>query len=223
MNISLRVIITGATGMVGEGVLHECLQSNQVAEVLIVNRKPSGFAHPKLKEVILADFFNAGSIREELKGFNACFFCLGVSSIGMSEDDYAHATYDLTLAFAGVLVALNPDMVFCYVSGSGTDSSEKGKVMWARVKGKTENDLKKLSFKKTYAFRPGYMHPTKGLENTKGYYKFLSWLYPAWKLLFPGRVSTLKELGDAMIHTAAAGYAAPVLEVRDIKRAAHNR
>jgi uncharacterized protein YbjT (DUF2867 family) len=159
-NTPLRAIITGATGMVGEGVLHECLQHPAVEAVLVINRKPCGVVHPKLKEIIHPDFFDLSGIQQQLKGYNACFFCLGVSSIGMKEPEYHRLTYTLTLNFAETLSKLNRDTTFCYVSGGGTDSSEKGRSMWARVKGKTENDLMKLPFKQVFAFRPGYMHPT---------------------------------------------------------------
>jgi hypothetical protein len=167
----VRAIITGSTGMVGEGVLHECLLSPDVEAVLVVNRNPCGVVHPKLKEIILKDFFNFSAIETELAGYNACFFCLGISSMGVSADDYYKMTYTLTMGVARILSKGNPDMTFCYVSGSGTDSSEKGRLAWARVKGKTENDLMKLPFKQVYAFRPGYIHPTPGLKRTHPYYK----------------------------------------------------
>jgi len=156
--------VTGATGMVGEGVLHECLKHQEVEQVLVINRKPCGVAHPKLKEIIHTDFFDITPILPELSGFNACYFCLGVSSVGLPEAEYRRLTYDLTLHVAAQLAQINPSITFCYVSGAGTDSTEKGKSMWARVKGKTENDLMKLPFKKVYAFRPGYMHPTRGFK-----------------------------------------------------------
>ncbi|WP_343306233.1 NAD-dependent epimerase/dehydratase family protein [Chitinophaga niabensis] len=216
MNKDLRVIITGATGMVGEGVLHECLQSPDITAVLLINRKPSGVTHPKLKEIIHSDFFELSSIEGQLSGYDACYFCLGVSAIGMNEEDYYRMTYTLTLYIAQVLSKVNPEMVFCYVSGSGTDSSEKGRVMWARVKGKTENDLMNLPFKKVYAFRPGYMQPTKGLKNVKKYYNYMSWMYPFFRTVFPSFVSTLKELGQAMIAVTKDGYPKKVLEVKDI-------
>jgi uncharacterized protein YbjT (DUF2867 family) len=151
----IKVIITGATGMVGEGVLHECLNHPMVEEVLIVNRKPFGMEHPKLKEIIHADFFDISPIRDQVKGYDACFFCLGVSSVGLKEDEYYRLTHTLTLNFATILAAANPNMTFEYISGAGTDKTEKGRSMWARVKGKTENDLAKLPFKKVYNFRPG--------------------------------------------------------------------
>ncbi|AEI47239.1 NAD-dependent epimerase/dehydratase family protein [Runella slithyformis] len=213
--MKIRAIVTGATGMVGEGILHECLQSPEVEAVLIINRKPSGITHPKLKEIIHQDFFNLSPIKDQLKGYNACFFGLGVSSIGMKEAEYTKMTYTLTMHVAETLSKLNPDMTFCYVSGAGTDSTEKGRSMWARVKGKTENDLTKLPFKAVYNFRPGYMHPTPGLNNTLPYYKYLSWLYPVVRKVFPGAVSTLAELGQGMIKVATKGYSKSVLEVKD--------
>ena len=212
----MKVIVTGATGMVGEAVLHECLQHPSIQSVLIINRKPSGMAHPKLKEIIHSNFFDLSAIENQLAGYDACFFCLGVSSVGMKEPEYYNLTYTLTLHVAETLSKQNPQMVFCYVSGASTDSTEKGKSMWARVKGKTENDLMKLPFKKAYMFRPGYMQPTDGLKNTLVYYKYLSWLYPVVRKLFPQFVSTLKELGLAMINAALYGYEKQVLEVKDI-------
>ncbi len=215
-NMKIKAIITGATGMVGEGVLHECLLHPDVEAVLVINRKPGGMTDPKLKEIIHQDFFDISAIEDQLKGYNACFFCLGVSSVGMKEPEYYKMTYTLTLNVAKPLSQLNPDMTFCYVSGGGTDSTEKGKSMWARVKGKTENDLMKLPFKRVFAFRPGYMHPTKGLKNTNPYYKYMSWMYPLLRLVFPGGVSTLAELGQAMINAARFGYDKQVIEVEDI-------
>lgn len=214
--MKLKVILTGATGMVGEGVLHECLHHNDVEDVLVINRKPCGVQHLKLQEIIHTDFFDLSPIANQLTGYNTCFFCLGVSSVGMKEPEYYRLTYTLTMHMAGILAKQNSDMVFCYISGASTDSSEKGKMMWARVKGKTENDLMKLPFKKVYAVRPGYMHPTKGLKNTLKFYKYVSWLYPLFKVLLPNKVSTLKELGLAMIQAAAKGYPEQILEVKDI-------
>lgn len=216
----IKVIITGATGMVGEGVLHECLQHPTISEVLIVNRKPFGATHPKLKEIIHADFFGIASIEDQLKGYDACFFCLGVSSVGMKEPEYYKLTYTLTLNFAETLARINPNMIFEYISGASTDSTEKGSSMWARVKGKTENDLAKLPFKHVFNFRPGYMHPTPGLRNTNKYYKYITWMYPILKVIFPDRVSTLQEMGLAMINAALLGYEKQVLEVKDIKELA---
>jgi uncharacterized protein YbjT (DUF2867 family) len=221
MDQNIKAIITGATGMVGEGVLHECLQHPQVTEVLVVNRRPCGVVHPKLTEIIHVDFFDLSSIQDRLKGYNACYFCLGVSSVGMKEPEYYKMTYTLTMHVAETLSRLNPEMVFCYVSGGGTDSTEKGRVMWARVKGKTENDLMKLPFKQVFNFRPGYMHPTKGLKNVLTYYKYITWLYPFFRAVLPNFVSTLAELGLAMINVTLFGYEKHILEVKDIKIAAH--
>lgn len=219
--MKIKAIITGATGMVGEGVLHECLLHPDVEQVLVINRKPGGVSHPKLKEIIHADFHNLSSIENQLQNYNACYFCLGVSSVGMKEDKYHRLTYDLTVHCAETFSRINKEMIFCYVSGSGTDSSEKGKSMWARVKGKTENKLMRLPFKKAYMFRPGYMNPTKGLKNTiKGYGAF-SWMYPALRALFPNFVSTLSELGLAMINVTTKGYDKSILEVKDIVKVAH--
>jgi uncharacterized protein YbjT (DUF2867 family) len=214
--MKISAIITGATGMVGEGVLHEALNHPDVERVLVINRKPSGVSNPKLTEIIHANFLDLSPIKEQLKPYNACYFCLGVSSVGMNEKEYTRMTYDLTMHMAETLVALNPDMTFCYVSGAGTDSTEQGRSMWARVKGKTENRLLNLGFKAAYMFRPGYMHPTPGLKNTLSYYRYLGWLYPVVRALFPNFVSTLAELGQAMINVTEKGYSKPILEVKDI-------
>ena len=163
--MKIKAIITGATGMVGEGVLHECLLSPDVESVLVINRRPCGVSHSKLKEIIHKDFFDLSPIKDQLKHYNACYFCAGISSVGKKEDEYTRITYDLTMNFAKTLVELYPDMTFTYISGLGTDSTEKGKIMWARVKGKTENDLMKLPFKASYMFRPGFIQPTKSLKN----------------------------------------------------------
>ena len=214
--MKIKTIITGATGMVGEGVLHECLQHNDVEEILVVGRRSCGVVHLKLEEIIVPDFFNLSSIESRIAGYNACFFCLGVSSIGMKEPEYHRLTYELTMNFAKTLAHPNPGMTFCYISGAGTDTSEKGRMMWARVKGKTENDLIKLPFKKVYNFRPGIIKPTKHLKNTLSFYKYLGWLIPVIKLFAPGSVSSLKEIGLAMINAVTKGYEKQVLEVKDI-------
>jgi len=212
----MKVIITGATGMVGEGVLHECLQDTNIEAVLVIGRRTSEYKHPKLQEILHKDFFDFSSIETQLVGYDACFFCLGVSSVGMKEADYYKTTYTLTLNFAQLLATHNPNMTFCYVSGSGTDASEKGRIMWARVKGKTENDLFRLPFFRVFAFRPGFMLPTPGLKNVLPFYKYVNWLYPIGRALFPKYFSTLKELAFAMLQVAANGYKYSVLEVRDI-------
>jgi uncharacterized protein YbjT (DUF2867 family) len=212
----IKVIITGATGMVGEGVMHDCLKHDQVEEVLVLSRKPSGITHPKLKEVIHQDFFDLSLVESQLVGYSSCLFCLGVSSIGLSEEKYYHLTYDLTLHAAQVLSRLNPEMTFCYISGVGTDSTEKGKVMWARVKGKTENHILKLPFKAAYMFRPGYLQPIRGLSQTHKFYFAVSWLYPVLRPIISRYACTLEELAHAMIQCSLTGYEKPVLEVKDI-------
>ncbi|MCK9211312.1 MAG: NAD-dependent epimerase/dehydratase family protein [Ignavibacteriaceae bacterium] len=219
--MKVKAIITGATGMVGEGVLHECLKHPDVESVLVINRKPCGSQHNKLKEIIHKDFFDLSQIEDQFAGYNACFFCAGVSSVGKKEDEYKRITYDLTIQFAGVLAKQNPGMTFCYVSGSGTDSTERRRVMWARVKGKTENDLLKLPFKSAYMFRPGYIQPTKGLKNTYKIYKVFAPFYPVWEFLFLKYVVTLEEIGFAMINVVLKGYDRKILECVDIKKAAN--
>lgn len=218
--MTINAILTGATGMVGEGVLHECLRHPAVTSLLVIGRRPCGVRHEKLKEIIHDDFFDFSGIESQLHGYNACYFCLGASSVGKNEADYTRITYDLTMALARPLARINPGLTFCYVSGAGTDSSEQGRSMWARVKGKTENDLLKLPFKAAYMFRPGYIQPTPGLKNTLPAYKFFAPLYPLWKTLFPKYVTTLEEIGLAMIHAVTNGYEKPVLECRDIRRLA---
>jgi uncharacterized protein YbjT (DUF2867 family) len=212
--MKIKTIITGATGMVGEGVLHECLQHNDVEEVLVIGRRSCGITNEKLKEILIPDFFGLSPIEDQLTGYDACFFCLGVSSVGLKEADYTRLTYELTMNFATTLAGGNPRMVFCYISGAGTN--ERGRMMWARIKGKTESELTKLGFQRVYNFRPGIIAPTKGLKNTLRFYKYLGWLIPVIKLISPGSVSSLKELGMAMINAASKGYEKQTLEVKDI-------
>jgi uncharacterized protein YbjT (DUF2867 family) len=214
----IRVIITGVTGMVGEGVLHECLLSPDVEKVLVVNRRPCGVTHPKLSEIIHENFFDLSSIEPALSGYNACFFCLGVSSVGMKKEVYEKMTYDLTMGFAKTLVRVNTAMSFCYVTGAGTDSTEKGRLHWARIKGKTENDLQKLGFRQTFLFRPGILKPTKGQKNVPGFYKWAGWLIPVIETLFPSSICSLAQLGQAMIHAVTRGYEKNIIEVSDIKK-----
>jgi hypothetical protein len=216
MHASLRVIITGTTGMVGEGVLHICLERPEVAEVLVINRRPIGIQHPKLKEIIHTDFLDLSPIADQLGGYNACFFCLGVSSVGMSATDYYRYTYTLTMQVATTLSQRNPDMTFCYISGAGTDSTEKGRSRWARVKGKTENDLMRLPFGDVYAFRPGFIKPIKGLSHIHPFYKYINWMFPIGRALFPNGFCTLRELSLAMIYVGEQGYAQKIITGRDI-------
>jgi uncharacterized protein YbjT (DUF2867 family) len=213
--MKIAAIMTGATGMVGEGVLIECLKHPDVEKVLVINRKPGGVSHPKLLEIVHTDFFDLAPIEEQLRGYSACFFCLGVSSVGMGKEAYKHVTYDLTLNMARLLAKLNPEMTFCYVTGAGTDSSEQGRVAWARVKGATENALLRL-FKQAYMFRPAFMKATPGQKNVKGYYNYFAWLYPIGRALYPAGFCTLREVGLAMIKAASNGYPKQILEVKDI-------
>jgi uncharacterized protein YbjT (DUF2867 family) len=221
--MKIKAIIFGATGMVGEGVLLESLRHENVESVLVIGRRSCMVTNDKLKELIHHDFFDYSTIEEHLKGYNACFFCLGVSSLGMNERDYTRITYDLTMRAATTLSRLNPEMTFCYVSGTGTDSTEHGKMMWARVKGKTENHLKSLPFKSVYLFRPGLMKPIKGQRNVKAIFKALTLLFPLWKILSPKNVCTLEDVGIAMIHAVGVGYQKQILENMDITQLAKTR
>ncbi len=217
--MSIKPILFGATGMVGEGVLHEALKDSSVESVLVIGRRSCDVTHPKLTEVLHTDFYDYTAIEERLRGYNACFFCLGVTSIGKNESEYRRLTYDLTIAAAQTLARLNSDMTFCYVSGAGTDSTERGNSMWARVKGKTENDLMKLPFKAVYAFRPGYIKPIPGLKHSITLAKIVAPLYPLLKMFLSKYVCMLEDVGRAMIHVAHAGYSKRILECEDIARA----
>ena len=218
----MKVIIFGATGMVGQGVLRECLVDPGVTSVLSVARRPSGKQDTKLREIIHDDFFDFTAIESQLTGYDACFFCLGVSSVGMDAERYRHLTYDLTMAAATTLAKLNPGMVFTYVTGRGTDSTEQGSLMWARVKGKTENDLRKLPFKAAYMFRPAGIQPLHGVRSNLGWAQpiyvatapLLGWLVR----VAPGSMTTTERVGRAMISVVRNGYPKPVLESQDINR-----
>lgn len=213
----MKIILTGATGMAGEGVLLTCLKQPQVKEVLMVNRRPYPLGHPKLKELLVPDFLNMDAVKQQLSGYDACFFCAGISSVGMDEKTYTRITYDTTLYFAKTVLAQNPGLIFTYITGSGTNSSEKGKVMWARVKGKTENDLMKLGFKGLYNFRPGGMLPVAGQKNAKTIYKVIVKIL---MLFMAKKILTLEEVGMAMINVSDKGYKKQVLEIEDIKAVA---
>ncbi|WP_347839496.1 NAD-dependent epimerase/dehydratase family protein [uncultured Draconibacterium sp.] len=216
----MKVIITGATGMVGKGVLLECLDHKKVQEVVVIGRNSVAMQNPKLSEIIHADFSDFSEVKSQLSGFDACFFCMGVSSVGLKEPNFKHLTYNFTLALARELVKINSEMTFNYVSGEGTDSSEKGRVMWARVKGKTENDLLKLGFKQAYMFRPGAIIPLRGIKSrTKAYqfiYDYFMWLVKLIKALAPNAVVNTTQMGLAMINSVLYGYPATVLKPRDI-------
>lgn len=218
--MTMRVIIFGATGMVGQGVLRECLVDGGVERVLVVGRSPSGVHNAKLDEIIHDNFLDYAAIETQLTGFDACFFCLGVSSIGMSEERYRQLTYDLTLAAATTLARLNPQMVFTYVTGAGTDSTEQGSRMWARIKGKTENDLLKLPFREAYMFRPGAIQPLHGARSKTAWVQAVyTATRPLWSVLrrlFPQLVTSTEQIGRGMIRVAREGYPRRVLEMADI-------
>jgi hypothetical protein len=217
---SINVIITGATGMVGEGVLHECINDPKIASITLINRRSTGVVHPKVKEVLLTDLFAFTGNEPGLTSADACFYCLGVTSIGKSEGDYTKLTYDLTFKIAKPLLKLNPGITFCYVSARGTDDSEKGKTMWARIKGRTENDLAKMGFRQFYAFRPFMLTPTKGLRNTHGFYNYISWLFPLGRMVYPEGFCTLKELALAMILVGYQGYGKKIITPTDMVKLA---
>jgi uncharacterized protein YbjT (DUF2867 family) len=220
---AMNVIVFGATGMVGGGVLTECLEDDRVRSVLSVGRRPCGVAHEKLRELVCSDLFALGDHQEELEGYDACLFCLGVSAAGMSEAAYRRVTYDLTIEAATTLAASNPDLTFCFVSGQGTDPSGESRFMWARVKGETETRLLAMPFA-AYMFRPGIIQPLKGARSrTRAYqvlYVLLGPLIPALERVFPRHVTTTVSVGRAMIRVAAEGHDRHVLETDDINRLA---
>ncbi|MFQ3215078.1 MAG: hypothetical protein ACJAT1_000435 [Marivirga sp.] len=216
----MKVIITGATGMVGKGLLLECLDDPQITQVLTVGRTTLSLAHPKLKELIKKDFLDYSDVTDELRGYDACYLCMGVSAAGLSEAQYRKLTYDYTISLATSLYNLNPDMVCCYVSGQGTDSSEKGKSTWARIKGKTENDLLSMGFKAAYMFRPGAIIPLKGIKSkTKVYqfiYSYFGLVLKIMKGLFPNSIVNTTQIGLAMINIAIKGYHKEIIDPQDI-------
>jgi uncharacterized protein YbjT (DUF2867 family) len=220
----MNVILFGATGMVGQGALRECLLDPGVQSVLSLVRSPSGQQHTKLREVVPTDFYDLSSIESELSGYDACFFTLGVTSAGMDEPQYKHVTYDLTLAAAEPLARLNPGMTFIYVSGAGTDSTESGRIMWARIKGKTENAILRLPFKASFMFRPGIIQPLHGIKSkTRSYqlfYNVTTPIFPMLKAIFPRHIATTEEIGRAMLNVARHGFSKSILEARDIIQAA---
>jgi uncharacterized protein YbjT (DUF2867 family) len=217
----MKVIITGATGMVGKGVLLECLDHPEIFEVLSISRKTTGIKHEKLNELIHVDFSEFASVAEQIKGYDACYACMGVSSAGMKKEQYTRLTYDYTLALAKELFNLNPDMTFTYVSGVGTDTSEKGRSMWARVKGKTENDLLNLGFKQAFMFRPGAIIPLRDIQPSSKFYRILinnlKWLLKLLKKLAPEKVVDTTQVGLAMINVTKKGYDKKVLHPHDIQ------
>jgi uncharacterized protein YbjT (DUF2867 family) len=220
----MNVMIFGASGMVGQGVLRECLLDPEVVSVLSVGRSSTGQKDPKLKELTVPNVSDLSSVKGQLAGFDACFFCLGTTAVRKSEAEYTKLTYDLTMSVANTLAPLNPGMTFTYVTGAGTDSTEKGRAMWARVKGRTENALLKLPFKAAFMFRPGIIQPLNGIKpKTEMYrliYNVLNPISPLLKRLFPGSITTTQNVGRAMISVAKHGYPSPILEVADIEKAA---
>ena len=215
-----KIIITGATGMVGKGVLLECLVHAAISEVLVIARNPSGIEHPKLKELIHNDFNDFSKVSNQFSGYDACFFCLGISAAGLNEEQYKRITYHYTLSLAKILFEINPHITFNYVSGQGTDSTEKGWMMWARVKGKTENDLLKLGFEQAFMFRPGMIIPLKGIVSRTKSYQFMSdyfmWLVRFIKAISPHSVVDTTQIGLAMINSVLKGYDKSVLKPKDI-------
>ena len=215
----MKVIVTGATGMVGKGVLLECLDNEQFSEVLSIGRRSLNIDHPKLKELIHKDFSDFSSVEETLKGYDACYHCMGVSSASFSKEDYYRMTYDFSLALANAVLKVNPDITFTYVSGQGTDSKEKGNG-WAAVKGKTENDLLKLGFKQAFMYRPGGIIPMRGVEPSSKLYKrmmgVLGWLLNLMKRLAPDKIVDTTQIGLSMIHVTQNGYSKTILDPKDI-------
>ncbi len=214
----MKVIITGSTGMVGKGVLLECMDDSRVSEILLINRHPIDLSHPKIKEVIHQDFTSFSTIAQELKGYDACYHCMGISSIGVSDEKYKKVTYDMSKALADTLYELNPDMVMTYVSGTGTDSSESSSTMWKRVKGKTENMIFDIGFKDAYAFRPGAIIPERGIKSSTGWYNAI---YVISRPIFPllkkvNSITTTTKLGKAMINCVTHPQELKVLEGSDI-------
>jgi uncharacterized protein YbjT (DUF2867 family) len=218
--LHMKIILFGATGMVGQGVLRECRLDPEIKTVLVVGRTPLNQQSEKLQEIVFKDLYTLAPIEDQLRGYDACFFCLGVSSAGMKEADYQHVTYDLTLGVAQTLAKLNPEMTFIYVSGMGTDSTEKGRSMWARVKGKTENALLRLPFKTAYMFRPAFIQPMHGIKSKTKLYRILYYLIsPLTAFLtgyFPKYATTTEKLGHAMIIVAKQGAPKPILESQEI-------
>jgi len=222
--MEMKAIITGSTGMVGKSVLLECLDHPAVEEVLVINRRSLGMNHPKLKEIILKDFTDSSSIMAHLKGYDACFFCLGVSAFGLNEEQYSQITYDITAHFADMMFELNPNMVFNYASASGADSSEKGRIMWARVKGRTENYLLSKGFRDAYMFRPGLIIPEKGIRSATRLYNFLYTLLWPFFFLIKGmkNVTTTTKIGQAMVNSVLTGDPLKHLRNKDINALVEN-
>ena len=216
----MNVLILGATGMLGQGALRESLADSQVKRVVTLGRSPTGQQHPKLRELVCPDLLDLSRVTSELSGLDACFFCLGVSSAGMSEAEYTRVTYDIAMSVGNTLVTLNPNMTFVFVSGLGADATERGRVMWARVKGRAENALRRLPFKAVYVIRPAFILPLHGIKSRTAAYRFFYSVtrpfYPLFKMLMPRYVTTTERLGQAMLALARSGYSKPILETADV-------
>lgn len=214
----LKVLVTGSTGMVGEGVLQVCLQNPAVEKVVALNRRTVGFSHPKLTEILLPDFHQLKTVENQLFGLDACYHCMGISSIGTDEATYADITYTLSILLGETMSRLNPGSVFCYLSGAGTDATEKSKLSWARLKGRTENELAQMPFSAMYRYRPGFIKPLPGAAHVQAFYKYVNWMFPLGKALFPDGFSTIEEIGRSMIEVTLKEDAAKTLAGKDIRR-----
>lgn len=222
--MSIKVIITGSTGMIGKGILYECLENPSISSILLINRTSIEMEHEKIKEILIEDFHNLSPFRDVLSGYDACYYCLGVSSYRMKEKEYNEITYKMTLHLAKLLSDINPDLSLCYVSAVGSDSSEQGRSMWARVRGKTENAILKLPLKSAYLFRPGYVQPMKGIKSKTSMYTTMYTIvkpfYPIFKYLIPNKVTTTSAIGKAMIYTSLHGSDKTILYNKDINELA---
>ena len=213
----LKVLVTGSTGMVGEGILQVCLQHPAIEMVVALNRRTVGFSHPKLTEILLPDFHQLKSVEEQLKGLDACYHCMGISSLGIDEATYKDTTYTLTILLGETFSRLNPGSIFCYVSGAGTDATETAKMSWARLKGRTENELSQMPFKAVYRYRPGFIKPLSGAVHVQPFYKYIGWMFPIGKALFPDGFSTIEEIGRSMIQVAVQEEDKKTLAGKDIR------
>ena len=216
----LKVLVTGSTGMVGEGVLQVCLQHPAVDKVIALNRRSVGFSHPKLTEILLPDFHQLRTVEDQFKGLDACYHCMGVSSIGTDETTYKGITYTLSILLGETMSRLNPGSVFCYLSGAGTDATETSKLSWARLKGRTENELSRMPFRGFYRYRPGFIKPLPGAMHVQAFYKYVNWFFPIGKALFPDGFSTIEEIGLSMIRVTLKEDEQKTLAGKDIRRIA---
>jgi uncharacterized protein YbjT (DUF2867 family) len=216
----LSVLVTGSTGMVGEGILQVCLQHPAVEKVVVLNRRSVGFSHPKLTEILLSDFHQLKTVESQLIGLDACYHCMGISSIGTDEATYKDITYTLSILLGETFSRLNPDSVFCYLSGAGTDASETAKMSWARLKGRTENELAQMPFKAMYRYRPGFIKPLPDATHVQSFYKYVGWMFPIGKALFPDGFSTIEEIGRSMIQVSLHDEEKTTLAGKDIRRLA---